>query len=51
MKAGPLLDPRERHNLNLGMISGFERRSSFSCLQMCGLEELGDHLSSDNGRE
>ena len=50
-KIRSLLDPRERGDLNQGIMSGPEQFSRFSCQQMGSLVESGDHLSSDKHRE
>ena len=47
----PLLEPREKGDCNLGIISGPESFSSYRCLQLGSRVESGDHLSSDKGRE
>ena len=45
-----LLDPRERGDCNLGIISEPESFSNYSCPQIGSLMQFGDHLSSDIGR-
>ena len=50
-KTRPLLDLMEKGDCNLGMISGPESFSSYSCLQIGGLVQFSDHLSSDKGRK
>lgn len=49
-KTRSLLDLRDKGDCNLGIMSGPDSFSSYSCLQIGGLVQFSDHLSSDKGR-